>query len=188
MAQRGHFAVKFASLPDDPHEILELDTARGSSNMIKVRYKIPLEAMIHALVDTDGSDISRLVEVYWHGKMVIIVMELCAVRLDRDLFGAAAINRGAHWNADMFGNLPRMRSCTGARICNEDMVDHNQYQPLPTPDVARIFHCVLRAIKHMFDLGCTHLDMAGRNILIEEDYKVDWPLTPYLYPLPAHSS
>ena len=157
-----HVAVKFTPLR----------SAMGQAGGIIRHDELGLisnEVLAMALL-RDNPGVPEVYALYAHGCTLIYVMELCGVWPDTDELEdlpAFAFEGDAH-------KLVRLKACDG----NELVGPHRyfpRYRRAGEIDVCKMLTMHLSTLQSMKDRGCSHDDIAHRNVIANEKYDVCYP-------------
>lgn len=166
-----YFAVKFQETPvgniyqstdQAQRAVVNLDISRPEFKNIKVVHPLLPEILIEGCVGDHTASVCEIVEVFHHSPVVITVLPLLGIEPSVILDEAAVSREISRRKRDPSRNYIPMY--TAGRL--------HKTSPLDEVQIRRVAHCVLQAIHHMFDLGCTHNDLAARNLVLEHDLKV----------------
>jgi serine/threonine protein kinase len=159
--RRLHVAVKF----------MPLNVAKRLTQGMIHHNKFGLvlnEALALALL-RDHPGVPALHAVYAHGCTLIIVMELVGAWPDKDdLDGLKTLSFTSFPNK---ADLVRLQSCGGMELSRP----HRYIRDFKRPgeiDVCKMSTIHLSTLQLMKDRGCSHGDIAHRNVVIDENYDV----------------
>ncbi|KAI9763646.1 MAG: hypothetical protein M1840_000360 [Geoglossum simile] len=122
----------------------------------------------------DHPGIPALHAVYIHGYTIIIVMELFGVWPDKgDLDSLKPLNLVLSPDKK---DIIRLKSCDGLELSRPHRYIDERRRP-GEMEVCKMSSIYLSAFQLMKDRGCSHVDIAHRNLMIDENYAVriiDW--------------